>query len=129
MPEYTPPPGSGGGGGGGGSITLDEAYDNGNEITVAGSTTPVKISGTTAPLLLIEGNSTSTAQVQLRSNSLKHFLEAEASGLLSLTGQKNMTLGVAVASPGAGEGEITISPSDGKAIIIPDGKAGLSIGD
>lgn len=129
MPEYTPPPGSGGGGGGGGSITLDEAYDNGNEITVTGSSTPVKISGTTAPLLLIEGNSSSTAQVQLRSNSQKHFLEAESSGLLSVTGQKNLTLGVAVTSPGAGEGEVTIGPSDGKMVIIPDGKAGLSIGD
>ena len=85
MPEYTPPPGSGGGGGGGGSITLDEAdNDNGNEITIAGTTTPVKISGNTAPLLLIEGNSSTAAQVQLRSNSLKHFLEAESSGLLFL---------------------------------------------
>lgn len=128
MPEYTPPPGSGGGGGGG-SITLDEAYDNGNTISVdSGGTTPVTISGSTTQVV-IEGTTTSTARLELRSNSIKNFIDADSNGLLAVEGQNNLTLAVLTTTPGGGEGEVTISPSDGKAAIIPDGKAGLAIGD
>lgn len=139
MPEYTPPPGSGGGGGGGGSITLDEAYDNGNTITVTDSSTPVKLTGTSAPLLYLSGSAqpqanivgttTNTAQVRLTSNSINHDIEANSAGTLTIKGEKNLNLQVGVTSPGSGEGEVSIVPSDSKMVIIPDGKAGLSIGD